>query len=125
MSWRGLLLAFTHDPPGRRYRTALTTAYERQAHTSRLRAEITRSRAEQSDYLKNVELARVLNKRKAKKEAAGEAPAPIAASTTDSGKMGGEGEEPKRKKYRQREVVDRGKGLEGTGMSSVLGSVFG
>ncbi|RSH95612.1 RNA-binding ATPase activator esf2 [Saitozyma podzolica] len=47
-------------------------AYERQSHQSRLRAEITRAKTEQGEYLRNVELARVLNKRKAKKEAAGQ-----------------------------------------------------
>ena len=99
-------------------------AYERQAHTSRLRAEINRSRAEQSDYLKNVELARVLNKRKAKKEAAGDASGPSGTPTTTT-RQKAEEEEPKRKRYRQREVVDRGKSFEGKGMDSVLGNVFG
>jgi ESF2/ABP1 family protein len=44
-------------------------AYERQAHSARLRQELSKSRAEQSEYLRNVELARVLEKRKAKKQA--------------------------------------------------------
>ncbi|KAJ9098606.1 RNA-binding ATPase activator esf2 [Naganishia friedmannii] len=43
-------------------------AYERQAHSARLRQELSKSRAEQSEYLRNVELARVLEKRKAKKQ---------------------------------------------------------
>ena len=33
-------------------------------HTARLRVELSQSRSEQRDYLKNVELARVLEKRK-------------------------------------------------------------
>lgn len=47
----------------------LPLAYERQAHSARLRQELSKSRAEQSEYLRNVELARVLEKRKAKKQA--------------------------------------------------------
>ncbi|EIW70240.1 hypothetical protein TREMEDRAFT_73771 [Tremella mesenterica DSM 1558] len=39
-------------------------AYERQSHQARLRNEISKSRVEQSEYLRNVELARVLDKRK-------------------------------------------------------------
>jgi ESF2/ABP1 family protein len=114
------------ERPGQRGSADRLIAYERQAHTSRLRAEITRSRAEQSDYLKNVELARVLDKRKAKKEAAGGA-ATGEAKPSAGVSTGDKGEEPeaKRKKYRQREVVDQGKSLQGRGMDSVLGSVFG
>ncbi|KAL7409287.1 hypothetical protein BDY24DRAFT_327226, partial [Mrakia frigida] len=45
-------------------------AYERASHTSRLRQELSRSKTEQSDYLRNVELARVLDKRREKKKEA-------------------------------------------------------
>lgn len=41
-------------------------------HTARLRVELSQSKSEQRDYLKNVELARVLEKRKKLK---GELPA--------------------------------------------------
>lgn len=37
-------------------------AQEAAAHTARMRVELSQSRAEQRDYLKNVELARVLDK---------------------------------------------------------------
>jgi ESF2/ABP1 family protein len=40
-------------------------------HVARLRLEISQSRAEQREYLKNVELARVLNKREERSQAAG------------------------------------------------------
>ncbi|KAK4686452.1 ESF2/ABP1 family protein, partial [Tremellales sp. Uapishka_1] len=90
-------------------------AYERQAHTSRLRAEITRSRTEQGEYLKNVELARVLEKRRVKKavqeEGTGKPPAEKTESRRESGGNG----------YRQRMVVEEKKG----GMGGVFDSVFG
>jgi ESF2/ABP1 family protein len=101
----------------------LIKAYERQAHQARLRNEITQSRAEQGEYLRNVELARVLDKRKARKDAEGTAAGP---TTTSGG--GNEKEKEKEKqpsRYRQREVADRSKRMEKKGMDSVLGSVFG
>jgi len=74
-----------------------------------------------------VELARVLDKRKARKEAEGQ---PTTSSSdvkkNDGGKeKDGEKKERAPAKYRQREVADRGKGMEKKGMDSVLGSVFG
>jgi ESF2/ABP1 family protein len=45
------------------------TAYERQAHQARLRQSLSQSKTEQTEYLKNVELARVLEKRRAKQSA--------------------------------------------------------
>ncbi|KAF7354898.1 Pre-rRNA-processing protein ESF2 [Mycena sanguinolenta] len=47
-------------------------AHEAAVHTAKLRVEIAQSRAEQRDYLKNVELARVLDKRAEKKREKGE-----------------------------------------------------
>ncbi|KAG8720293.1 RNA-binding ATPase activator esf2 [Ceratobasidium sp. 394] len=43
-------------------------AQEAAAHTARLRVELSQSRAEQRDYLRNVELARVLDKRAKRKQ---------------------------------------------------------
>ena len=40
-------------------------------HAARLRLELSQSRSEQREYLKNVELARVLDKREARSQAAG------------------------------------------------------
>ena len=40
-------------------------------HTARLRLELSQSRSEQREYLKNVELARVLDKREQRSQAAG------------------------------------------------------
>jgi ESF2/ABP1 family protein len=91
-------------------------AYERNVHQSRLRAEITRAKAEQNSYLKNVELARVLNKREEKRAAQ---PAAEGKAADDSKASKG------KRNYRQREVADRAHGLEATGMENVLGNIFG
>jgi ESF2/ABP1 family protein len=40
-------------------------------HTAQLRLELSQSKAEQREYLKNVELARVLDKREERSQAAG------------------------------------------------------
>jgi ESF2/ABP1 family protein len=40
-------------------------------HTARLRLELSQSRSEQREYLKNVDLARVLDKREARSQAMG------------------------------------------------------
>lgn len=44
-----------------------TTAHEAAIHAARLRVELSQSRREQHEYLKNVELARVLDKRAERK----------------------------------------------------------
>lgn len=74
-----------------------------------------------------MELARVLDKRKARKEAEGQPTTSTSdGKKTDGGKeKDGEKKERAPAKYRQREVADRGKGMEKKGMDSVLGSVFG
>ena len=62
----------------------------------------------------------MLDKRKARKSAPG---APPTSAGEDKGKDSAEdGRE--RKRYKQRQVVDKGHGLEAKGMDSVLGSVF-
>lgn len=47
-------------------------AHEAAIHSAKLRVELSQSRSEQQDYMKNVELARVLDKRAAKKREKGE-----------------------------------------------------
>ena len=50
----------------------LFLAHEAAIHRAKLRVELSQSKAEQQQYLKNVELARVLDKRVAKKKEKGE-----------------------------------------------------
>ncbi len=45
----------------------IITAHEAAVHAARLRVELSQSRREQQEYLKNVELARVLDKRAERK----------------------------------------------------------
>jgi len=47
-------------------------AHEAAIHAAKLRVELSQSRSEQQEYLKNVELARVLDKRAEKKREKGE-----------------------------------------------------
>ena len=47
-------------------------AHEAAVHVAKLRVELSQSKSEQQQYLKNVELARVLDKRAAKKREKGE-----------------------------------------------------
>jgi ESF2/ABP1 family protein len=76
-------------------------------HTARLRLELSQSRSEQREYLKNVELARVLDKREERSQAVG-------------------------KEFKRKEVNKRlASGREGaskrprtTALESVLGSIF-
>lgn len=86
----------------------LTTAYERQVHQSRMRTEMHKAKTEQNEYLKNVELARVLKKREAK--------APAGEDKPQDDKY--------KRTYKQREAAGRAHGLEAKGMESVLGSLF-
>ncbi|WVF72366.1 hypothetical protein IAT40_007181 [Kwoniella sp. CBS 6097] len=95
-------------------------AYERQAHQARLRNEIARSKTEQGEYLKNVELARVLKKREAKRATTGQQDGPASTSAGNDGGKEGSG-----KSYRQRQAVEKSKTLAGKGMDDVLGNVFG
>jgi predicted component of type VI protein secretion system len=52
-----------YEHPTRDHLILRTPAHEAALHTARLRLELSQSRAEQNDYLRNVELARVLDKR--------------------------------------------------------------
>ena len=69
-----------------------------------------------------MELARVLDKRKARKDAEGTAVGGTGSEKKEE-KQGEKEKQPSR--YRQRDVADRSKGMEKKGMDSVLGSVFG
>ncbi|GHJ87344.1 hypothetical protein NliqN6_3746 [Naganishia liquefaciens] len=84
-------------------------AYERQAHSARLRQELSKSRAEQSEYLKNVELARVLEKRKAKRQAqAGEPDASVQMA-----KSSASSNDKAQRVYKQKTLVDTARAVSG------------
>jgi ESF2/ABP1 family protein len=90
-------------------------AHEAAIHTAKMRHEITQSRAEQKEYLKNVELSRVLEKRIARKKEKGEE---MMLKPNPPAKRKAEGPiHPSNKRPRTEE--DKGKLLD-----SVLGSIF-
>jgi len=96
----------------------LTTlvAHESAVHQAKLRAELSQSRKEQREYLKNVELARVLEKRTVKKLAEGKEPPQLKRRQID---VPSEGQPKKRQKSRPK--AEEG---DSTQLSSVLSSVF-
>lgn len=112
----------------------MTIAHEAAVHTARLRVEISQSRSEQQEYLKNVELARVLDKRAQRKQQAGKDSVSNSAGQKERADVkkrsaeadtGDKREERRPKKMRKEQPStksvegDRDKQLEG-----VLGSIF-
>ncbi|TFK28693.1 hypothetical protein FA15DRAFT_665134 [Coprinopsis marcescibilis] len=75
-------------------------AHEAAIHTAKLRVELSQSRAEQQEYLRNVELARVLDKRGQKKREKGEEFELKPLNDKKRVKQGGSEGEPKQKKSR-------------------------
>ena len=94
------------------YLIALDLAHEAAVHRAKLRVELSQSKAEQQEYLKNVELAKVLEKRAAKKKEKGE-----------------EFElkpnyQPKKRKHEEEKEDKRKKPKEDVQLDSVLSSIF-
>ncbi|OAX39134.1 hypothetical protein K503DRAFT_690271 [Rhizopogon vinicolor AM-OR11-026] len=87
-------------------------AHEAAIHTAKLRVELAQSKSEQRDYLKNVELARVLDKRNAKRKEKGLGP--LEPSKPLKRPSESKEEEPRKRK----------KPAEDTQLDSVLGSIF-
>ncbi|CDZ98156.1 pre-rrna-processing protein esf2 [Phaffia rhodozyma] len=110
-------------------------AYERNSHTARLRQELSRSKAEQNEYLRNVDLAKSLQKRKEKKALTltGETEGEPSTAGDDVGKAkrtyaqrGREdeaGEGGKRGREKKRKTEEQTKKGEAK-LSDVLASVF-
>ena len=82
-----------------------------------------RSKTEQGEYLRNVELARVLDKRRAKK-AAQKSETPDGSTATRSPVAMDVGVVKAKGRYHQRQVVER-EGMKEKRMEGILGNVFG
>ncbi|KAI5122187.1 hypothetical protein M0805_007084 [Coniferiporia weirii] len=106
-------------------------AHEAAVHTARLRVELEQSRREQKDYLRQVELARVLDKRAGRKRKAAEERGeqvdeknllpPLKRTRPTSG----DGRLEKARKTKQKETVREGKTEAEPGqLKTVLGSIF-
>ena len=97
----------------------VVAAHEAAVHAARLRVELSQSKREQQEYLKNVELARVLDKRADRKRKAGQ-DVPTFTESPKKQKHVLEGEKPK---TARREKPARSADSEKQ-LSSVLGSIF-
>jgi ESF2/ABP1 family protein len=96
---------------------SLLLAHEAALHTARLRVELSQSRAEQKDYLRQVELARVLEKRKERKRKAGveeESPAELPQKSLS--------EAPKPKRQRKLDKSEQSK--SSTSIDNVINRIF-
>lgn len=106
----------------------IVAAHEAAVHAAQLRVELSQSRKEQRDYLKNVELARVLDKRSKRK----------AATRGDDGKEGDSADTrpqkvlkkdsgptaPPKEKRKKPKLVGVAKPNAEAQLESVLGSIF-
>ena len=72
--WRDDVWTMAYLPRFKWNMLTAQVAHEAARHTARLRLELAQSRAEQHHYLRQVELARVLDKRAARKRNAGRVP---------------------------------------------------
>ncbi|KAF8607498.1 hypothetical protein BDV93DRAFT_603310 [Ceratobasidium sp. AG-I] len=91
-------------------------AQEAAAHTARMRVELSQSRAEQRDYLRNVELARVLDKR-AKRKRNDELDKQTSKPAEDRSS-------PKPKKSRNQNATMLAKPRDDRALNTVLSSIF-
>jgi len=94
----------------------VSVAHETAVHQAKLRAELSQSRKEQREYLKNVELARVLEKRTEKKLAERKEPPQLKRRQNDA-----PSEDRPKKKRKPKPGADEDGSAQ---LSSVLSSVF-
>lgn len=99
-------------------------------HQAQLRAELSQSRKEQREYLKNVELARVLDKRAGRKRKAADGGEEAQAGTSTerrpqkvSKQDGGSQSAPAKEKLKKPKPVEPRPDAEAQ-LKSVLGSIF-
>ncbi|KAG8218306.1 hypothetical protein J3R82DRAFT_3920 [Butyriboletus roseoflavus] len=87
-------------------------AHEAAVHVAKLRAELAQSRSEQREYLRNVELARILGKRNEKRKERGQGPIELKRPVDNEG----------RKQMKRQRIVENT--AEPAELESVLGSIF-
>ena len=106
--------------------TTMLVAHEAAIHAARLRVELSQSKREQQEYLKNVELARVLDKRaQRKKQSGGDSEEPAANAKPPKRERAEDGQ-PARDRKRKKAVQETTAVDETTQkqLNSVLGSLF-
>ena len=84
-------------------------AHEAAVHAAKLRVELVQSKSEQREYLRNVELARILDKRNEKRREKGQGPVELKRRADSEG----------RKETKRPKIIDKPAELE-----TVLGSIF-
>ncbi|KAI0080660.1 hypothetical protein K474DRAFT_1769169 [Panus rudis PR-1116 ss-1] len=119
--WRDDVWTMKYLPKFKWHMLTEQIAHEAAMHAARLRVEISQSRKEQNEYLKNVELARVLNKRAERKRKAGDEP-PEQADT--SGQKPAVEERRRPEKKRKTKVEVEKKAEDPQQLNSVLSSIF-
>ena len=93
-------------------------------HAARLRVELSQSKREQQEYLKNVELARVLDKRAERKRKAGQdvpAPSEPPKKQRQEDSAGGESKPKKAKRKKAKEAPSADSEQQ---LNTVLSSIF-
>lgn len=99
-------------------------AHEAAAHTARLRVELSQSKSEQSDYLKQVELARVLAKRDERKRKREEETGVAAPPKVRPARPKDDNQTRPEKKKKTSAGGDKGRNGKPEDLENVLGSVF-
>jgi len=105
----GACFGFSHSTCGN---IIATLAHEAAIHAAKLRVELAQSKSEQREYLKNVELARVLDKRNQKRKEKGLGPLEPSKPFKRPAEM--KEEEPRK----------RNRPADDTQLDSVLSSIF-
>ncbi|KZT20650.1 hypothetical protein NEOLEDRAFT_1158580 [Neolentinus lepideus HHB14362 ss-1] len=96
-------------------------AHEAAIHTARLRVELSQSRSEQQEYLKNVELAKVLDKRAERRRQAGKE---VDLKPNLPPKRKSDGDKGEEKKSKRRKAVTYDPQATERQLESVLDSIF-
>lgn len=101
-------------------------AHEAAAHTARLRVELSQSKSEQKDYLKQVELARVLAKRDDRKRKREEETGIVAPPKARPSRPTDDAQARPETKKKKKSQPNEGKRTDGKpeDLQKVLGSVF-
>lgn len=103
----------------------MRTAHEGAVREAKLRLELGQSRTEQREYLANVELARVLDKRAERAQAAGKDPASVRTSKTHPNvkrKYATDDSPHPKEEKRRKKSHEAGEGKEK--LENVLSSIF-
>lgn len=116
--WRDDVWTMTYLPKFKWNMLTEQIAHEAAARTAKLRVEITQSRSEQNEYLRNVELARIVDKRNEKRKEKGLEPLQLKEKREKRPPV----DDDSREKRKKRPRVDDD--ARNTQLQDVLGSIF-